>query len=487
MTDVELTCVAPPAEQIGKAGPKPEVSKEQTQVVEVEKKPPWRAWICLFLVNIVEGIDTQLIPACLFALQRDVNLTLSDVAILTTVQMVLTNVAAPFWGVVADRGIMMRKSIINLGCLGEGISVLALAFVGSMVPMVGLRAMSGFFMASLRPVCNGLVADMTSDHNRGKYFGQMQSGYMLGMFGATMFAGNMANIFLWSIPGWRVVFVLAALFAFLVTGIVLKYMLEPERPPQEEGRLVLDELRAVLRFLKIPTFSVMIMQGVFGGIPWTVMGNNLLYFKLSGLPDWQAAILTSEFTVMGTFGGLLGGVVADFLARRCGLHGRPLSAQFTVAVGIPLMYLQFYGIPAGEGSFLAYATVVACFGLFATWAGSGTNLPILSDIVPARDRSKVMAWEGALESSLATAIGPLFVSILADRIFGYKFGEEEKSGQSIEAATALGKAMAVAICLPWTLTLLAYTLMHWSYPRDMRLLNERRKTAQDVGSPVPAV
>lgn len=36
----------------------------------------------------VEGIDTQLIPACLFALQRDVNLTLSDVAILTTVQMV---------------------------------------------------------------------------------------------------------------------------------------------------------------------------------------------------------------------------------------------------------------------------------------------------------------------------------------------------------------------------------------------------------------
>ena len=29
---------------------------------------------------------------------------------------------------------------------------------------------------------------------------------------------------------------------------------------------------------------------------------------------------------------------------------------------------------AFEGSFLAYATVVACFGLFATWAGSGTNL-----------------------------------------------------------------------------------------------------------------
>lgn len=36
---------------------------------------------------------------------------------------------------------------------------MVLSFVPSMVPMVFLRAMSGFFMASLRPVCNGLVAE----------------------------------------------------------------------------------------------------------------------------------------------------------------------------------------------------------------------------------------------------------------------------------------------------------------------------------------
>ena len=28
----------------------------------------------------------------------------------------------------------------------------------------------------------------------------------------------------------------------------------------------------MLRFLRIPTFSVMIMQGIFGGMPWTIMG-----------------------------------------------------------------------------------------------------------------------------------------------------------------------------------------------------------------------
>ena len=31
--------------------------------------------------------------------------------------------------------------------------------------------------------------------------------------------------------------------------------------------------------------------------------------------------------------------------------------------------------------------------------------------------------QGALESSLATAVGPASVSILADSIFGYKFGD----------------------------------------------------------------
>lgn len=36
---------------------------------------------------------------------------------------------------------------------------MVLAFVPSFIPMIFLRAMSGFFMASLRPVCNALVAD----------------------------------------------------------------------------------------------------------------------------------------------------------------------------------------------------------------------------------------------------------------------------------------------------------------------------------------
>lgn len=37
-------------------------------------------------------------------------------------------------------------------------------------------------------------------------------------------------------------------------------------------RSIVYELWTVLRFLRIPTFSVMIVQGIFGGMPWTIMG-----------------------------------------------------------------------------------------------------------------------------------------------------------------------------------------------------------------------
>merc|ERR1712151_1485309 len=103
------------------------------------------------------------------------------------------------------------------------------------------------------------------------------------------------------------------------------------------------------------------------------------------------------------------------------------SAQITVARGIPLIYLVFQGVPPGHGSFGGYLALNIAFGILGSWAQSGTNFPILSHIVPAESRSRVMAWECALENSIANAIGPLVVSLLAEKAFGYTFGSEGPS------------------------------------------------------------
>jgi len=199
-----------------------------------------------------------------------------------------------------------------------------------------------------------------------------------------------------------------------------------------------------------------------------------LFFQLTGIDDAKVAILSGVGPITGAIGNMLGGFVSDFLARRFKLHGRPLSAQLTVAMGLPLIYLIFQGIPPGHGTFGAYLALNIAFGILGSWAQAGTNFPILSHIVPADARSRVMAWESALENSLANAIGPTVVGLLAEDVFGYKFGSHgADGGPDLESADALGKAMAAVICIPWIVCFLAYSLLHWSYPRDVRIMEAR--------------
>ncbi|CAE8610935.1 unnamed protein product [Polarella glacialis] len=161
----------------------------------------------------------------------------------------------------------------------------------------------------------------------------------------------------------------------------------------------------------------------------------------------------------------------------------PLLLFMLCCVGTPLVFLQFYGIPAGDGSFWACFAIIAGFGILRSWAQSGTNFLILSDIVPSRDRSKVIAWECALENSIAHAIGPIFVAVLAEKCFDYTFGEVDASGKSLHSATALGKAMTATICIPWLVYFFACSILHWSYPRDMKRQAQDLAAKNRVNSP----
>ena len=388
--------VAAPPHQVTDEAVAPTKTVQDTPSANADAKTALsrKTFACLAAAYTVEGVDSQLLSTCLFALQRDIGLTLHQIAILTTAQMIFANLAAPFWGILADRQVLSRRSVLAFGCIGVGSAVTVMSLVSSLLPLVFLRAMCGFFLASLKPVSMGLVADLTPEQHRGKIFGQLQSFFMFGMLVTTLIGGNVANIFIASLAGWRVLFFVTGVLTYGVAAVLAKCMVEPprlsEKPAASGGvcKTIGEELMAVLRFLKIPSFSILVLQGIFGSIPWSIMGNNLLYFKLCGLQDWESSILTAEFTAAGILGAPLGGFMADLLARRLGHHGRPLNAQITVAIGIPLMYLQFYGVPAGEGSFWVYFAIIGAFGVFATWAGIGTNLPILSDIVPAAHRCK---------------------------------------------------------------------------------------------------
>merc|ERR1719401_2076954 len=128
-----------------------------------------------------------------------------------------------------------------------------------------------------------------------------------GMFVSSMLTINLARKRIIGIQGWRIAFALVGSLSFAVAALIVVFMKEHRRPSEEKVKTgifgaVFSELLSLLSFFTIPTFGIMIMQGIFGTIPWTVMGYMTTFFQLGGMDDGAAAVLAGEMSVTGMFG-----------------------------------------------------------------------------------------------------------------------------------------------------------------------------------------
>merc|ERR1711972_393779 len=107
---------------------------------------------------------------------------------------------------------------------------------------------------------------------------------------------------------------------------------EKQQPPVA---VAVQEIRTMFTFLRYPSFVLMIAQGIFGSVPWLVIGNLNLYARLCGFEQWTLFWLNAP-GLFGVVGGFLGGIISDFLYKKMGPRGCPLTAMLTVAIGVPL-------------------------------------------------------------------------------------------------------------------------------------------------------
>uniref|UniRef100_A0A7S1L9N0 Major facilitator superfamily (MFS) profile domain-containing protein n=1 Tax=Alexandrium catenella TaxID=2925 RepID=A0A7S1L9N0_ALECA len=459
----------------------PELAEE-----EAPKFPECRLLFMLCAVGALEGADMVLLPCVFFALQIDLHLTLNDLALMSLVQALATNIAAPFWGVMADRGIMKRKWLIVLGCVVQGLITVVLAAVDQLLPMIILRALNGVMLASLRPIANGVVADVTAENCRGKVFGSMQFAMNLGTMAGTLVGTNLARRTVGGLQGWRVAFMLIGI-ASVVLGVVAGFIMKepPRAAPVEVSsggrRAAVAELKRLLNYFRLPSFCVLVLQGCFGSVPWNALGFSTLFFQIGGLSDLQASVIQVFQQIAGSLGSLLGGAISDLLTKWSRHHGRPLTAQISVLSGIPVAWFLFMQSPPSAGTFYYYLSLMVVLGLTATWCGIGVNLPILSEIVKPGNRATIMAWEGALEGSCSAIFGNSMVGFLAQNVFGYDIESARAAGASVandpDNVKALGSALMLVSFVPWLFCFFSYTLLHWSYPRDLKkLAMEEEKT-----------
>ena len=271
-------------------------------------------------------------------------------------------------------------------------------------------------------------------------------------------------------------------------------------------RYLQDTLAALHAVARIPSFRVVVAQGVMGSMPWNAMLFATLWLQLLGFTDVAAGALAALFAASCAFGSLLGGFVGDAAARKTAARrpkgssvgsgssgsssvggvGRVAVAQLSVAASIPLAVLLLRVLPSsgpcrcqenvggvvvgrlfphGAASSAnaacsprsarcaaAFALVIAVMGLFSSWCGSN-NSAVFAEIVPAELRSSVYAFDRSFEGAVGALATPL-VGVVASKVFGFKgalagapSSSSSSSGSSSSSPLNLSQANALGSAL----------------------------------------
>jgi len=318
--------------------------------------------------------------------------------------------------------------------------------------------------------------------------------------------------------------------------------------------------QSIYSVLRIPSFQVIVLQGIVGSIPWQAMAMMTLWLQLLNFSNFQSSVLTAIFTFGCAVGSLIGGTLGDAAARKAPAQGRIYVCQASVFLGLGFSWLLFKGLAvprssppfsidldnftngvginsstnsssaafittkraltlekSAEGNFennfekengrsfldsslhlqeqsnsvsitsvysLLYAFVLLITGLTISWCGCN-NSALFAELVPESQRTHVYAFDRSFEGALGACGAPL-VGITAEKLFGFQgsLTEAAVSGEAREvAARALSSALLLCLVVPWSLCLLSYTLLHWTYPKDRSVaMKALRKSGSEGGS-----
>ncbi|KAK9163103.1 hypothetical protein Syun_004005 [Stephania yunnanensis] len=350
---------------------------------------------------------------------------------------------------------------------------------GNPTPNLGAavsRALNGIGLAIAAPAIQSLVADSTDDDNRGVAFGWLQLTGNIGSILGGLCSVLIAPTSFMDIPGWRISFHLVGVLSVIIGVLIYLFANDPSysnegnKPQKSFLSEVKDLIMEAKLVVKIPSFQIIVAQGVSGSFPWSALSFAPMWLELIGFSHKETGFLMGLFVVSGSIGGLFGGKMGDILSKRFPNSGRIILSQISSGSAIPLAALLLLVIPDDPSSGFMHGLVMAVMGLSISWNSAATNNPIFAEIVPEKSRTSIYALDRSFESILASFAPPV-VGLLLQHVYGYK-PIPQGSSQSVEIetdrenATSLAKALYTAIAIPMFLCCLIYSFLYCTYPRD---------------------
>lgn len=301
-------------------------------------------------------------------------------------------VFSPILGIWSDRA--GRRPVLLCSLAGAAVDYVFMAVAPSLILLFVGRAIAGITGAS-QAVASAYIADVTSEGERARRFGQLNAVQGLGFIAGPLIGGLLGSLWI------RAPFLAAAGLngiTFLVTLLVLR---EPPRHVAAEGDVpFLNPFRTFKWAFSIPAllpllimFLVFTLVGQVGGTIWIIYGSD----RYAWNPFWIGV----SIACFGLLHAIAQAYVAGPMTERYG-------ERFALAVGV---------ITDGTASVLiAFATRGwMAFALMPLFGLGAVGLPALQALLSGNvDAQKQGRLQGVMASitSLASIVGPLGISLL---------------------------------------------------------------------------
>ncbi|KAH9690769.1 MFS domain-containing protein [Citrus sinensis] len=341
--------------------------------------------VTLFLVNlagIMERADESLLPGVYKEVGAALHTDPTGLGSLTLFRSIVQASCYPIAAYLAIRH--NRAHVIALGAFLWAAATFLVAFSSTFAQVAISRALNGIGLALVAPAIQSLVADSTDDSNRGVAFGWLQLTSNIGSLVGGLFSVVMAPMTFMGIPGWRISFHIVGLISVVVGTLVRLFANDPHFPDggtansdqvssksfRSDVKVLIQEAKSVI---KIPSFQIIVAQGVTGSFPWSALSFAAMWLELTGFSHEKTAFLMALFVIASSFGGLFGGRMGDFLSARFPNSGRIILAQISSLSAIPLAALLLLVLPDDPSTPVMHGLVLVVTGLFISWNAPATN------------------------------------------------------------------------------------------------------------------
>ncbi|KAI4330166.1 hypothetical protein MLD38_028469 [Melastoma candidum] len=438
------------------------------------------AGLTLFLINlasIMERADESILPGVYKEVGDELHISPTALGSLTLFRSIIQSCFYPLSAYLAMYH--NRAHVIALGAFLWAAATFLVGLSTTFLQIAIARGLNGIGLALVVPAIQSLVGDCTDETNRGIAFGWLQLTGNLGSIVGNILSVSMAPFLFLGIPGWRMAFHLVGLISILVGILVRLFANDPQFYGNARRRYKDSSLRKELEFLLkdaklvvgIPTFQIIVAQGVWGSFAGSALSFSTLWLELIGFSHRMTAILNTIFVIGNSLGGLFGGRMGDILAQRLPNAGRIILSQISAGSMIPLAAVLLLVLPDDPSTAFSHGLVFFIMGFCTSWNAPATNNPIFAEIVMVRSRTSIYALDESFESILASAAPPV-VGLLAQHVYGYKPISDGSSSPSAgveidkENAASLSKALYTATGIPIAVCCFIYSFLYCSYPRD---------------------